>query len=65
MGLVHVYERDWVNAEQSFRRAIRLDPSLTTTYTSYFVLSTLMPWGRYDDALSTMETALQADPSVA
>ena len=61
MGFIHVYALRWVDAEASFRRAIDLDPSLTTTYGD-FVLSTLIPWGRLDDALITMETALQADP---
>jgi tetratricopeptide (TPR) repeat protein len=61
MGFIHAFALRWVDAEKSFRRAIELDPSLTTAYGD-FVLSTLIPWGRLDDALRTLETALQVDP---
>jgi serine/threonine-protein kinase len=61
MGYVHAFARQWSEAEASFRRAIELEPSLTVMYGD-FVLSTLLPWGRIDDSLSTMQTALHADP---
>jgi serine/threonine protein kinase/tetratricopeptide (TPR) repeat protein len=61
MGFIHTFALRWVDAEASFRRAIDLEPSLTAVYGD-FVFSTLLPWGRLDDALNTLETALRADP---
>lgn len=61
IGWVYAREHDWPNAEQAFRRAIELDPSLTPTFTS-FSLSTLQPLGRLDEALEVLERALQNDP---
>jgi TolB-like protein/tetratricopeptide (TPR) repeat protein/predicted Ser/Thr protein kinase len=61
MGFLHAIRLRWVDAEASFRRAIDLDPSLVGVYGD-FVSSTLLPWGRVDDSLRTLETALKADP---
>jgi tetratricopeptide (TPR) repeat protein len=51
----------WAEAEKSFRHAIDLQPNLTAIYGD-FALSTLHPWGRFDEALRTMEDAVRADP---
>ncbi len=61
MGFIHSYARRWADAEASFRRAIEYEPTRTAVYGD-FVLSTLLPWGRLDESLSTMQKALQADP---
>jgi serine/threonine-protein kinase len=61
MGWVYAYERDWVNAEKAFQRAIELNPSLTQIYTSYSI-STLEPQGKHHDALRLLQTASQHDP---
>ena len=61
MGFLHAIALRWTDAEASFRRAIASDPSLTTLQGD-FVVSTLVPWGRLDDALKVMEAALAADP---
>ena len=61
MGFIHTYARRWADAEASFRRAIEYEPTRTAVYGD-FVLSTLLPWGRLDESLSTMQKALQADP---
>ena len=61
MGYIHSFARRWADAEAEFRRAIDLEPSLTAVYGD-FVLSTLLPWGRLDESLSTMQQALHADP---
>jgi TolB-like protein/Tfp pilus assembly protein PilF/tRNA A-37 threonylcarbamoyl transferase component Bud32 len=61
MGYIHSFARRWAVAEAEFRRAIDLEPSLTAVYGD-FVLSTLLPWGRLDESLSTMQQALHADP---
>jgi TolB-like protein len=61
MGWVYSYERDWVNAEKAFQRAIELNPSLTQIYTSYSI-STLEPLGKHHDALRLLQTASRHDP---
>jgi tetratricopeptide (TPR) repeat protein len=61
MGWVYAYERDWVNAEKAFQRAIELNASLTQIYTSYSI-STLEPQGKHDDALRLLQTAARHDP---
>lgn len=61
LGLVHSRDRDWVNAEKSFERAIQLNPSLTHVYFHYSV-STLIPLGKLDRAEALGQAALSADP---
>jgi TolB-like protein/DNA-binding winged helix-turn-helix (wHTH) protein len=61
IGHVHAFDRQWTKAETSFRRALSLNPSLTTTHTD-FVISTLLPEGKLDQAMQLLETALRADP---
>jgi TolB-like protein/Tfp pilus assembly protein PilF len=61
MGWVHARELDWSSAENAFKRAIDLNPSLSQTYTS-FSTSTLRPLGKRDDALRLLRVALKNDP---
>jgi TolB-like protein/tetratricopeptide (TPR) repeat protein len=51
----------WTQAEASYRRAIELEPTLASIYGD-FVLDTLLPWGRADDAVAVMREALSVDP---
>jgi adenylate cyclase len=60
-GWIHSLDLQWADAEKSFRHALELNPSLTTTYTD-FVLSTLMPEGKLDESLRHLNVALKADP---
>jgi serine/threonine-protein kinase len=60
-GTIHSLTGRWAEAEKSFRHAIYLQPNLTAIYGD-FALSTLHPWGRFDEALRTMEDAVRADP---
>jgi eukaryotic-like serine/threonine-protein kinase len=60
-GHLHAIALRWTDAEASFRRAIDLEPNLTSVYVD-FVLSTLLPWGRLDESLDLLEAALEADP---
>jgi len=60
-GYLYAFERRWGDAEMAFRRAIDLDRS-QTIYSTDFVLSTLQPWGRLDDAMAVLQAALKADP---
>jgi TolB-like protein/DNA-binding winged helix-turn-helix (wHTH) protein len=61
MGHVHAFDHGWAKAEVSFRRALQLNPSLTTTYTD-FVMSTLLPEGKLGEATRLLEAALRVDP---
>lgn len=62
-ALAMVYARDgkWELAEQSFQRAIELDPNRSTTYSdyAYWLLEVL---GRHSDALRQLRAARKADP---
>ena len=60
-ALVHSFDYDWQKSEESFERAISLNPSLTQSYTN-FVLWTLLPLGRFDEAFQLLETARRNDP---
>jgi TolB-like protein len=61
VGWVHSLDFEWAEAEKSFRHAIELNPSLTTTSTD-FVLAALLPEGKLDEALRVLNDALRADP---
>ena len=61
MAYLRTFARRWADAEASFRHAIALDPTITAVYGD-FVLSTLEPWGRLEEALQTVDSALDADP---
>ena len=61
MGNVHARNRDWADATKSFLTALDLNPSLTTTHAD-FVLSTLLPMGRYEEAIAQLEEARRIDP---
>jgi TolB-like protein/tetratricopeptide (TPR) repeat protein len=60
-GLSQALALRFPDAERSFTHAIRLEPTLSTLRGD-FVLSTLLPWGRVDDALRTLDEALTIDP---
>ena len=61
MGWVHSLELAWPEAEESYERALALNPKLTTVYTD-FVLTTLYPQGKLDEALRQLEVARQTEP---
>jgi len=61
MGWKHARDLEWSSAEEAFRRAIDLNPSLPDTYTSYS-FSTLRPLGKRDDALRLLRVALKHNP---
>ncbi len=61
MGYVYTREFDWQNADESFRRAIDLDPSLTLSYTLYS-RTTLRPLGKLDEADTVLQQAMRTDP---
>jgi serine/threonine-protein kinase len=61
LGTVFARDRDWTRAEASFQRALELNPTLTTVHTD-FVLTTLLPQGKLDEALRYLEAARAVDP---
>jgi serine/threonine-protein kinase len=61
MGSLYARDHDWNNARASFRKALELEPTLTTAH-SEFVLSVLLPLGQLDDARRVMDDAMRADP---
>ena len=61
IGWTYAREQTWPAAEQAFRRALELNPSLTQTFTS-FTMSTLQPLLRFDEAQQMLQTALANDP---
>jgi tetratricopeptide (TPR) repeat protein len=61
IGNAAARERDWPLAEASFKRALELGPRLTTVHTD-FVLSTLLPLGKLDEAIERLREARTADP---
>ncbi|HEU4688545.1 MAG TPA: protein kinase, partial [Vicinamibacterales bacterium] len=60
MGAIYAREQEWIQARQSFERAIRLDSSLTHIQTSY-ALSVLFPLGQAAEALRILEARLDVD----
>ena len=61
MGAVHGFDRDWANADKSFRRALELNPGMTLIYTTY-AQWVLAPLGRLDEAQGVLRAALRSDP---
>jgi len=54
------YDWDWAGAEAEFRRAIELEPSLSTAHHWYSIC--LRDLGRIDEALVEAKRALELDP---
>jgi tetratricopeptide (TPR) repeat protein len=60
-GVVSARDRNWKDAEAAFRRAVDLNPTLSTVRIN-FVMSTLWPQGKVDESLNELRAALSADP---
>lgn len=61
LGLARTYwDWDWAGAEQSFRRAIELNPQYSEAHRRYAVL--LATQGRFDEAIGISKRALELDP---
>jgi TolB-like protein/predicted Zn-dependent protease len=61
MGVVLAREREWARSEEAFRRAIQLNPNLSSVYV-WFVGSRLMAEGRVAEALASLRIARKLDP---
>jgi serine/threonine-protein kinase len=61
LGLVYARDAKWGQSEESFRRAIELDPSRSESH-YHFVMFFLMPLGRVEEALHEVWIAERIDP---
>jgi TolB-like protein/DNA-binding winged helix-turn-helix (wHTH) protein len=62
MGFVHAHtDFDWAAAEREFHRGIELNPSDASGHL-FFSNSFLSPFGRHDEAIAEMKTAIRLDP---
>jgi tetratricopeptide (TPR) repeat protein len=61
LGMAHARDGQWARSEQSFRRAIELDPNSAQTYEDYSAWL-LLPLDRIDEAVQQMRLAVKADP---
>ncbi len=61
LGVVYARDGQWSRAEDSFRRAIELNPNSELTRVNY-VTSLLWPLGRIDEALRQLQAAEKSDP---
>ncbi len=59
-GILTFYDWDWREAEESFRKALKLSPSHATAHQWYGELLTFV--GRKDEARKQLETALRLNP---
>jgi TolB-like protein len=59
-ALKWVYYRDWTGADNSFRRAIELDPQAGSIHSHYSIYLTVM--GRSEEAIAEGRKALDLDP---
>jgi eukaryotic-like serine/threonine-protein kinase len=61
MGSFHALDLRWNEAEESFLKAIRLEPTRSTLRGDY-VLAVLIPSGRLTEAIAVLNEALENDP---
>ena len=56
-----LYDRDWLAAEDAFRRALAIDPRHPTV-SQWHAMHCLLPQGRFDEARGAVARARQLDP---
>jgi TolB-like protein len=61
LGWVYARDGQWRSAEESFRRAIELDPSRSMSYID-FALNLLLPLGRIEESIRQLRIAEKYDP---
>ncbi len=61
LGMVYAEEAHWERSEQSFRRALELDPNDSVTYT-HLALDLLFPLGRIQEVIQKLKVAVKNDP---
>jgi TolB-like protein/Tfp pilus assembly protein PilF len=63
LGLISLYDYDWVTGEREFKRAIELRSGYATAHHWYAIL--LVSLGRFKEAQAEAERALELDPASA
>jgi TolB-like protein/Flp pilus assembly protein TadD len=61
LGMICARDAQWDQSEQSFRRAIKIDPSRPESH-GHFAMYLLLPLGRIEEALKQVRAAEKADP---
>jgi adenylate cyclase len=61
LGWVYAREGQWKRSEESFRRAIDLDPGRSMSYVD-FALNLLLPLGRIEESIRQLRIAEKNDP---
>ena len=61
LGMAYARDAKWAQSEESFRRAIQLDPNRSETY-YHFATFLLWPLDRTDEAIKELRLAEKADP---
>ena len=56
-----IYDWDWEEAEEGYRRALEADPSYATAR-QWYAMNLLTPLGRYDEAKAEIARARELDP---
>ena len=60
LGFIKMYDWDWVGAEESFKRAIRLNPGFSYAYTNYSWF--LAARRRFDESIANANKARDLNP---
>ncbi|MGH9908750.1 MAG: tetratricopeptide repeat protein, partial [Pyrinomonadaceae bacterium] len=60
LGIVKMYDWDWLGAEQEFKRAVELDPNSARAHQEYADL--LMQLERHEEAIREIQRAEELDP---
>jgi TolB-like protein/Flp pilus assembly protein TadD len=58
------YDRDWIRADEGYRRALELNPNSAVTHDWYGIIF-LSPMGRHDEAIAHLRRATELDPLTA
>ena len=61
LAMAYARESQWDRSEESFRRAIELDPRVWSARVDW-VVSLLLPLGRIEEALNQLRSAEKIDP---
>ncbi len=61
LGMVYSRDGEWERSEKSFRRAIEIDRSDSTTY-GHLAMYLLLPLGRIEEAITQLRIAEKTDP---
>ncbi len=61
LGLISLYDYDWVTAEREFKRAVELRSGYATAHHWYAIL--LVSLGRFDEARAEAQRAVELDPA--